>query len=394
MGQNKTVYFIGKLNVDIFGNSFDITQLGNTKDNGTGGVGVTMGGAAFNVHRAFSTLSRIYDDQYNTKIITNVGNPPEAITFEKFEEGLLVEAANAIFVPRLLEYYDIDYHDLLKDKQGPGVAVSIVEGYSGGRHITKQIQPLINTFNEASGACWRDDFGRVLKGGDMAFIDPASPFLAARAAQACGDLDIPYLTDYGMKKWLNGPAGECVICVLKGARAIAVPGDAVLREMEHGKENPGILLSLLCRNGVYWDRDKKIGDPRTVFMSDGIKPVKFFHDDGLRPYPDFSYDKTGKINVDVVGNPINVNGVGDTRDGAYLFYTMRGDDPGTALRKATKVASIRTQYLEEEWEHNFYKHVRYDPLFKEDLPDMEEALGIEPSGDDVESGEDRIIELC
>ncbi|MFP4386941.1 MAG: PfkB family carbohydrate kinase [Alphaproteobacteria bacterium] len=351
----KKVVFVGKLNLDIGASSSDISGLGDTKDFATGGMGVSLGGASFNVFRSFRALSDLYGEKYDAVLVTDIGLPPESGEFEGPDQYMFAHFAHNMALD-LLKESGLECVDLSEGRRGAGVAVSLISAWFGGRHIFKQEEPLASKFNDVSGYV-PPELRAAIHGADLVFLDPARPWTPATAAALCEEMGICMLTDYGMKEVYEGTQRTAVERILGHADIIVVPGDAVVPGMQNGVKDPDRLFKMLCSNSY------RAG---TVIMSDGTQPVQLL-DDG----------QVQQIDVVPVDNPINVSGIGDTRDGALMFFLVNGDDREVALRKAMEVAALRIQYPGEEWTEHFLDHVKNNPLFAKDIEAIRLATGRE-----------------
>ncbi|PCI57103.1 MAG: hypothetical protein COB36_02195 [Alphaproteobacteria bacterium] len=352
MGNNRNLVLVGKINLDIYAGSGDVTSLDDTKDFASGGMGVSLGGASANVARAINTLSRVYDDAGSTKIITRIGESSEHAGYKDFGEHLLSQHVSDMTF-RLLQHEGVNYADVAAGKAGPGIAKSIVSNFKGGRHIYKQ-QPLAEQFNASNDGLVTSVKPIVeaeTAGASYVFVDPARPHLSNIAANVCEEKGIPSIVDHGLKAWPKD-AGKAALLenILKKADILIVPGDAFVPGMEEGKKDSDKLFELL---------QGKEYKARTIIMSDGIDPVRLSHN-----------GKVSEIPVTPAENPINVSGAGDTRDGALMFFLSRGEEMETAVAKATEMATIRIQYYGNEWEDHIFKHVMDNPLFDDDLAEL------------------------
>ena len=352
MENNRNLVLVGKVNLDIYGASGEVTSLGDTKDFADGGIGVSLGGASANVARSINTLSRVYGDEGSTKIVTRIGEPPEQKGYKTFGEHLLAQHASEMTF-RLLQHEGVNYTDVSAGKEGPGIAKSVVSNFLGGRHIFKEM-PLLAQFQAANDGMITSVHPVMtaeLSGASYVFIDPARPPLAKIGADVCEQNCIPSIVDHGLKKWPKDEIkGKLLGDVLKQADIIIVPADAFVPGMEEGKKDPDQLFEILS---------SKEYKARTIIMSDGTDPVRLSHN-----------GQVSEIPVTPAENAINVSGAGDTRDGALMFFLSRGEEMETAVTKATEMATIRIQYPGNEWENHIYDHVKDNPLFADDIAEI------------------------
>ncbi|MGN7438629.1 MAG: carbohydrate kinase family protein [Alcanivorax sp.] len=353
MEKNRNLALVGKVNLDIYGASGQVTSLGDTKDFADGGIGVSLGGASANVARSINTLSRVYGDEGSTKIVTRIGEPPEQQGYNNFGEHLLAQhAAEMTF--RLLQHEGVNYTDVAAGKEGPGIAKSVVSNFRGGRHIFKQmpLQAQFAAANDGMVSSVHPVMTAELSGASYVFVDPARPALAKVATDVCEENRVPSIVDHGLKSWPKDELKASLLeDVLKNADILIVPADAFVPGMRDGEKNPDKLFETLSG---------KEYKARTIIMSDGTDPVRLSH-----------HGKVSEIPVTPAENPINVSGAGDTRDGALMFFLSRGDEMETAVAKATEMATIRIQYPGNDWEHHIYDHVKDNPLFADDMDELD-----------------------
>jgi len=353
---NKNLVFVGKVNLDIYGVNSSIDKLEDTKDFATDGMGAALGGASMNVARAVKKLAGVYGDIQTAKIVTRMGQEPDKASFANHDEYILKKYVRAMTREKL-DYEGINCTDVTVGQAGPGIATSIVSGYNGGRHILKQ-QPLFEVFNAANDGMISSVHAHVQNevcNAGYVFIDPARPALPNIAADVCHDQGVSAVVDYGFKQWPSDAGKAARLSnILQKADILIVPGDAFVPGMKEGVKDPDALFEMLTGDGY---------SAKTVIMSDGMDPVRLSHN-----------GKVTQIPVIPAERVINVNGAGDTRDGALMFYLSRHDDVEVAVEKATVLASIRIQYPDHEWETHIYDHVKDNPLFANDLPEMEKRM--------------------
>ncbi len=386
MNKFVSVALVGKLNQDTVGDAPDQPRLADAKHRAASPIRIEIGGASANISRAIGILAEIYGDDCSTKIITRVGKAPRIEQFEddfgdtKFGEFLAAKNAydNAF---EILRYYGVSFVDVSAREEGPGVAASMVANYGGhiqgksGRAIVTDPdvpeselcqneadvyvrQGLSEGFNNVVHNLMQHVKPMVrneLKDSAHIFIDPSRVFDAYVGASVCIEHDISYIVDYGKTKWPKNPRTvEMLSAVLKHAAVLIVPDDAVVEGMEDYVRNPQLLYDKI--------RGKDYA-ARTIIMSNGTESVLVTHD-----------NKEYDITVEPARQAINKNGVGDTRDGALIFFLARGDDMLTAADKATAVATIRVQYPGTEWKDHFIEEVMANPrfkwLFEGDLPEL------------------------
>ncbi len=389
------VALVGKLNQDISGDIPDYSRLDDTKYRACSPIRCELGGASANVSRAISLLSEIYGESSSSKIITRIGSEPKQCHYDRFEEYLAAKNAyHNVF--ELLRYYGTSYVDVSMREEGTGVAGALVVNYGGnvagvsGRTIVTdpdadEIQPELGglktngnsedlkvSFNNAVHNLTsrvKPILEKELAGNDCIFVDPARPYLASVAAMVCREKKLPYVVDYGAKVWpKDSMKSELLSKVLRDADILIVPDDAVVKGMEDNVRNPDLLFEKLT-NDEY--------RARTVIMSNSSKDVRVHHNGD-----EYSFA------VEEPKRTINIKGVGDTRDGAFIFFLVRGDDVLTAIEKATAVATIRIQYSGDDWTKYFVKEVmgneRFLRLFDNDLYDLKGlcAQDVKPARDD------------
>ncbi len=358
---DKNLLFIGKVNLDV-GAVGDVDSLGDTKDFATGGMHAAIGGASANAARAARKLARVYGDEQNTKIVTRMGQEPAQESYSNFGEYLLARHAREM-TRELMEHEGFNHTDVSVGQPGPGVAKSIVSTFQGGRHIFKDM-PLAEQFNAANDGMISNVKNQIhaeISTSGFVFLDPARPALADIAIGMADQTDAVMITDYGFKSISKDQKeAERIDNILKNSDIVIVPGDAFVEGMIPGEKNPDKLFELL--------QDKQY-KARTIIMSDGLDPVRVYHE-----------GKVSEIPVTPAPKLVNVNGAGDTRDGALMFYLSRGDEMIDAVAKASAVSSIRMQYQEHEWEDRFYDHVKDNPLFASDIADIEHAREMKIQG--------------
>ncbi|MGQ0527997.1 MAG: hypothetical protein ACT4OY_08235 [Alphaproteobacteria bacterium] len=107
-----------------------------------------------------------------------------------------------------------------------------------------------------------------------------------------------------------------------------------------------------------------------VAVSNGSKPVEVcingqFFKLSVENIPYFpEYDENGTPKKKLLDNL----GAGDVRDAAMGFFISRGEDFGTALGKASRIASFSTQYPGRTWIAHLDEFLRADPVLKRDFP--------------------------
>ena len=344
-----SVALVGKLNQDTVGDAPNQGELRDAKYRAASPLRVELGGASANVSKAISVLAKIYGDDCSTKIITRVGEPPSVERFKdafgdiNFGEFLAAKNAyeNAF---ELMRHQGITVVDVCaRGEEGPGVAAAMVTNYGGhinggsGRAIitdpdVPEIERCHQSLSEGFNNAVHNLIGNIkpkirneVKGNGQIFIDPARPFLAYMAASVCMENNISYTVDYGIRKWPRDPqTAKWLSTVLKNADILIVPDDAVVEGMEDYVRNPDLLFEKLTGKRIKLNHEGHIAEAyevegaraykaNTVIMSNGKKPVLVTHKD--KPY---------SITVEPTERAINKKGVGDTRDGALLFFLARG----------------------------------------------------------------------
>ncbi len=306
-GFNKNLLFVGKVNLDIGAVGLDVDELKDTKDFATGGIRASIGGASANAARAVNKLSKLYADDHITKILTRMGQEANRESFRDYGEFVLTQHVREMS-RELLAHEGINVTDVSVGQPGPGVAKSVVSTFQGGRHVFKDM-PLSEQFNSANEGMVSNVSARVhseLCSSSYVFLDPARPALADIATKVAEDTNAVLITDYGFKSIDSDPDKAARISnILKSADVIIVPGDAFVEGMEPGKKDPDALFEKL---------QGKEYKARTIIMSDGLDPVRVAHEGQVHEIPVIPADTL-----------VNVNGAGDSRDGALMFYLARGD---------------------------------------------------------------------
>jgi len=409
---------VGKANNDWVANIPNQPSIRDGKYRSENLISAALGGASANVLRAISTLGSVYGDHCSTKMLTRVGQAPQEGHYTKF--GQYLAAKNAYDnVRAFLTRYRVTTVDVSAEGEGSGVAASLVTNFGAripgkaGRAITtdpdkleikkdyntqisidqdacelgvdkKQVllADLSNAFCLAAHDLIESVKNKIdsnISDKDRVFIDTARPLLAYIAASVCVENNIPYVVDHGAKAWpKDKDTAELLSAVLKNADVLIVPDDAVVEGMKDNFRDSELLFERLTGKHIEKDRNGKIinvtdsqggraYNAHTVIMSNSTTPVCLYHD-----------GEVSNSFVEKAEEAINAVGVGDTRDGALLFFLAKGEEMAMAVEKASAVATIRIQYPDNDWKDHFYEEIlrneRFKKLFRDDLEELESVI--------------------
>lgn len=277
-----------------------------------------LGGGGANTAIVLSELNRIFGDTVEVTLMTKIGeNGLSSVIKEEHLGG-------------------IDILDLAAGQETK-VPVNEITCFQSGRLIGRQSS---FDFNSVSvGAAELSTMDTILAGTDLVMIQTKLPDLAMHGAQTAYSLSIPVVVDFGNH---DSPKD-----LLDFASFALLPAEHKFPDMN--SEDPQALLERA------YQHVQKNNGYAAVSSADTITQRISAAQDGAR----------GLI-PSLTINKVDTLGAGDTRDGAFCFFLLRGDEPDTALRKANIIASLSCEYYGRDWTVHLAERLKAFPEFQED----------------------------
>ncbi len=190
----------------------------------------------------------------------------------------------------------------------------------------------------------------AVKGADLVIVTHHFPEISEAAALAAKEAGVPVLMDYPVtdydKAWQYQKT-------LEACDYILAPAEARLPDMINGayKNGEGIFSRLTARYPEAF-----------IAVSDGTEPV-MTHNHGRR----------GQIPV-MKFPVVDQLGTGDARTAAFALFTLKGNDPEIALKRASRIASFSVQEPGRAWighatDFMSGQHIFTDPAANDQLDD-------------------------
>ena len=317
------------------------------------------------------------------------------------------EVAEALDMPIDIDLFTKLGPDLVKDKQGhtvfendvrplvlghlDGINVkdvamhqpcivpdSHVTCWKGGRFISRD--PRLNKLTQKfQGVVRPYDPGtakkmdRSVRDADLTLVQASYSFNARLATAASVKNNVPVATDYDITKLTglsvrdphalhlaNDERGLAEIIASQTDYLLA-PGEALATGMGEAAESSGDLLNHITRHGGFR------GDFAAV--SNGGAPVEaYYKGQNLQISPG-----------DLVNPKIDALAAGDTRDGAFAEFTIKGDNPVKALEKANAISAFSIGYVGREWVKDLKKFMQGNDLFKADFAPEQPPMSARPA---------------
>jgi len=322
---------------------------------------ITTGGGATNFSRALKGMADFFGENLDLALAMKKGEIPPEELFEDDGDFALVKTGHDLLDLLLRGIQPIDtkqgLHNIVKFN-------SVVE-FNSKRHVSRQQKfefnpSLVHKFKLASNEYAPGSLNSIkmnARNSKVVFIDPREADIGAVAAEeAALREDVITVTDYGDKEWPKDDVQASYLeTILSNSNIIIIPSDAVVDGMQANAEAPEELFQRV--------RDQY--QPDILIMSDGGEPVKMY------------VKKTGQIHetpIEAVEGRHFKLAIGDTRDAAFVFFLLKGNDELTALKKANAIAGIKIQHPSLKW----LKHLdelRSNPLFKEDFEELDARKG-------------------
>ena len=297
-----------------------------------------LGGGGGNLVQALHVLRKAFGTKIHVDFATVLGEMPENLS----PEFQLRAVKNAHYQVRdLIKETKTQPIDLALEKENIIAHNEVVE-HIDGRVILKSELPEQQAELDDDA---EETIVREAKEADFVFADTRLLSAGVKALRVADDFNVQSMTDWGNKSWPKDQAtAEESENLLRLAKIVAVPGDAVIKGMEDDENNPEKLFNTL--------RDDF--GKENILMSDSSKDVRTLVD-GV----EYIIPAGEKV------SPKFALAAGDTRNAGMIFYLLHNpEDVYGAMCFGTAVAAVKVKYPGMEWKNSIVEEVLYHPAMK------------------------------
>lgn len=331
-GKIPNIVVIGSTTVDDVRIHPDLKNLDDGKQSAKAHYSDVGGGGA-NIAITIASLAAATNTPVQVTFLTKIGKAGAG-----YYTGL--EACEA------LQGYGVDLHDMAASKNIRIPRVPVIS-HATGRFISSPQNPFVKALGERTSDLGTTDSDTVqyirdlVANADLVVLHKHYPALSEIAALEAHERGIPIVIDY--------PEQDSTRALL--FKRILEVSDFILAPAEARLTNT---LGADYKNGQTLFRQLGEEFPDAfIAVSDGSEPVLVKQDNHI------SQIEILKL------TPVDQLGAGDVRTGAFAYFTALGDQPLTALEKASRLGSLSVLHYGHTWIDELPDFVRNDQVFKQ-----------------------------
>lgn len=297
-----------------------------------------VGGGGANVAIALKEISNALKEPCRVTLFTKIGR--ESMGYSVRHEAYEHMQAVGLDVRDMVANQDFRMDDNTVISFAGGRFVSLKEEFKKAKEaFAPLVAPSAHSEPPHFDPGMKEQIIEAIRDADLVIVTHHYPEMAQAAALAAHEEGIPVLMDYPVTKAENASKYDVTLAVCD---YILAPAEARLSDMTGGNYKNG--------NSLFSKLSARFPE-KFVAVSDGTNPV-LTHQHGQK----------GEIPVEQCP-VIDALGTGDVRTAAFAFYTIKGSDPTTALKRGTALASFSVQYPGRDWVKEAPQFMRTSELF-------------------------------